>query len=60
MHMDQSPCRRGMHVIQGIVNLNDCGPDDGGLLVLEGSSKLIEEYFDVIGRGETRTWGPVC
>ena len=48
-----------MHVIQGIVNLNDCGPDDGGLLVLEGSSKLVEEYFDIIGRGETRTWGPI-
>ncbi|KAM0747704.1 hypothetical protein T439DRAFT_328905 [Meredithblackwellia eburnea MCA 4105] len=58
-HIDQSPCRRGVYCIQGIMNLNECGPDDGGLLVMEGSSKLVETFFDEIGRGETRTWGPV-
>lgn len=42
-HMDQSPNRTGFFCAQGIVNLNYNGPEDGGLLVLEGSSLLIEE-----------------
>jgi hypothetical protein len=35
---------------QGLVNLNDNGPEDGGLVVLKGSSALIKEYFDEHGR----------
>lgn len=57
-HMDQSPSRKGFYCCQGIVNLNENGPKDGGLMVLKGSSQLVEEYFDEVGR-EVRTWGPV-
>jgi hypothetical protein len=32
------------------VNLNDNGPEDGGLLVMKGSSALMKEYFDEVGR----------
>lgn len=35
---------------QGLVNLNDNGPDDGGLLVMKGSSRLMTKFFDLHGR----------
>ncbi|WWD03167.1 hypothetical protein V865_001214 [Kwoniella europaea PYCC6329] len=57
-HMDQSHYRRGFYCCQGLVNLNNNGPDDGGLMVLEGSSKLVEEYFDTHGRNSYKSWGP--
>ncbi|BGP45399.1 hypothetical protein JCM10450v2_001217 [Rhodotorula kratochvilovae] len=50
-HIDLSPWREpGFFVAQGLVNLNDNGPDDGGLLVMKGSSKLFKEFFDEHGR----------
>ncbi|GAA6063887.1 hypothetical protein JCM10212_001369 [Sporobolomyces blumeae] len=49
-HIDLCPHRKGFFVAQGIVNLNDNGPEDGGLVVIKGSSRLIEEYFDLVGR----------
>ncbi|KAL4797899.1 hypothetical protein BDV19DRAFT_397499 [Aspergillus venezuelensis] len=58
-HVDQSPMRKGMQCVQGILNFAPNGPDDGGLLVLKGSTKLMPEFFEthpeVIGR---KTWGP--
>ncbi|EIW68930.1 hypothetical protein TREMEDRAFT_68869 [Tremella mesenterica DSM 1558] len=49
-HIDQSPHRRGFFVAQGLVNLNDNGPQDGGLLVMKGSSSVLEQFFDEVGR----------
>ncbi|WVF69116.1 hypothetical protein IAT40_003890 [Kwoniella sp. CBS 6097] len=45
-HVDQSPNRRHLHCVQGIVNLAENGPNDGGLTVLEGSLPLYNEFFD--------------
>jgi hypothetical protein len=45
-HVDQSPLRRFKHCVQGIVNLANNGPDDGGLMVLEGSLPLYNEFFE--------------
>lgn len=45
-HVDQSPLRRGLHCVQGIVNLSRAGPEDGSLVVLPGSHACVEEYFD--------------
>ncbi|OCF32459.1 hypothetical protein I316_05885 [Kwoniella heveanensis BCC8398] len=58
-HMDQSRHRRGFYCVQGIANLNENGPDDGGLMVMTGSSQLVEEYFDTFGRTyeKERTFG---
>ncbi|KKY21922.1 putative phytanoyldioxygenase [Phaeomoniella chlamydospora] len=57
-HVDQNPKRTGMQCVQGIINLAPNGPDDGGLLVMQGSTKIMEEFFKthqgVIGRA---TWG---
>lgn len=44
-HCDQSPTRPWLHCVQGIVNLHENGPDDGGLMVLEGSTPLFEQFF---------------
>ncbi|KAK4686141.1 hypothetical protein P7C73_g3991, partial [Tremellales sp. Uapishka_1] len=45
-HVDQSPARRFKHCIQGIMNFEENGPDDGGLMVLDGTLPLYAEFFD--------------
>lgn len=45
-HIDQSPLRRGLHCVQGILNLSKSGPEDGGLMVYPGSHKLNDKFFD--------------
>ncbi|KAH8660409.1 hypothetical protein BX600DRAFT_467675 [Xylariales sp. PMI_506] len=45
-HVDQSPRKRGLHCVQGIINLSPSGPDDGGLVVFPNSNNLYEEFFD--------------
>lgn len=45
-HIDQSPHKRGLHCVQGIINLSPNGPDDGGLVVYPGSHKLNDLFFD--------------
>ena len=45
-HVDQSPIRRGLHCVQGIINLSHAGPDDGSLIVLPRSNTVIESFFD--------------
>ncbi len=53
-HVDQSPFRRGLHCIQGIINLSPSGPEDGGLLVYPGSHKLMDEFLDT--QTDKTTW----
>ncbi|KAL7420497.1 hypothetical protein Q5752_004447 [Cryptotrichosporon argae] len=45
-HVDQSPGRRFKHCVQGIMNLYENGPLDGGLQVLAGSMPLYDAFFD--------------
>lgn len=44
-HCDQSPDRVGLACVQGILNLYNSGPQDGGLIVMKGSAPLFEEFF---------------
>ena len=53
-HVDQAPRKRGLHCIQGIINLSHAGPEDGSLMVVPGSSKLFEEFFDT--KTDSATW----
>jgi hypothetical protein len=55
-HIDQSPLRRGLHCVQGIINLSVSGPEDGGLTVYPGSHNLIQEFFDT--QTDKSTWDP--
>ncbi|PWY94520.1 hypothetical protein BO94DRAFT_563149 [Aspergillus sclerotioniger CBS 115572] len=45
-HIDQSPFKRGMHCIQGIISLSPAGPEDGSLMCLPRSHTFNDEFFD--------------
>ncbi|CAK44625.1 hypothetical protein CBS115989_1788 [Aspergillus niger] len=45
-HCDQAPERKGLVCVQGIVNLSNSGPDDGGLIVMKGSAPLFDQFFE--------------
>ncbi|KAL3421310.1 phytanoyl-CoA dioxygenase [Phlyctema vagabunda] len=53
-HVDQSPLRRGLHCVQGIINLSTAGDEDGGLTVYPGSHLYTEEFFDT--QTDSNTW----
>ncbi|KAL3440561.1 hypothetical protein BJX65DRAFT_300404 [Aspergillus insuetus] len=46
-HVDQSPKRKGLACAQGLLNLTPAGPRDGGLLLMEGSAPLFDQFFKV-------------
>ena len=46
IHVDQYRDDRDLITIQGAVNLIESGPDDGGLVVLEGSHASFGAYMD--------------
>ena len=58
-HIDQNPRKKGLVCAQGVINFTPSGENDGGLIVMKGSHKLVEEFFatfpHVVGR---KTWGP--
>ncbi|KAJ5885507.1 hypothetical protein N7495_010017 [Penicillium taxi] len=53
-HVDQAPMRRGLHCIQGVINLSQAGPEDGSLIVLPKSNQVTEEFFDT--QVDPSTW----
>ncbi|KAI0137195.1 phytanoyl-CoA dioxygenase [Xylariales sp. AK1849] len=56
-HLDQSPLRRGLHCVQGFINLSPSGPEDGGLVVYPGSHALNDDFFDT--QTGKSTWSPI-
>ncbi|SGY15360.1 BQ5605_C013g07344 [Microbotryum silenes-dioicae] len=54
-HQDQDPEQPGFRCLQGLVNLNPCGDDDGGLVVMPGAHLISEEYHTTF-RDEERLW----
>ncbi|KAI4659154.1 uncharacterized protein J4E92_003957 [Alternaria infectoria] len=57
-HVDQAPERQGLSCVQGIINLSEAGPKDGGLVVMEGSAKLFDKFFKQ--HPPDRTKGPLA
>lgn len=59
-HVDQSPLRKNLQCVQGILNLLPNGPEDGGLMVLAGSSQHYTELWDHFdhkkGKDGWNTW----
>ncbi|CAJ2500433.1 Uu.00g032860.m01.CDS01 [Anthostomella pinea] len=53
-HIDQSPLRRGLHCVQGVINLSPSGPEDGGLVVYPVSHNLNDVFFD--NQTNPKTW----
>jgi len=57
-HVDQSPKRLGLHCVQGILNFNPNGLEDGGLTILRGSHSFVEEFFKTHEVTNMGSWGP--
>jgi hypothetical protein len=58
-HQDQDPRIRGFQCAQGIINLIDNGPQDGGLVVMKGSHKLNDDFFKTHSMEKKERWGKV-
>ncbi|KAL8278655.1 hypothetical protein RQP46_008947 [Phenoliferia psychrophenolica] len=56
-HIDLNPSRVGFFLAQGLMNLNESGPNDGGLIVMKGSSLLMKQFFDEHGRPPVPPYG---
>ncbi|CAK7216892.1 hypothetical protein SEUCBS140593_003018 [Sporothrix eucalyptigena] len=55
-HQDQDPDRPGFRCLQGLVNILDNGPTDGGLIVCKGAHLLSEEFHDAFRNEPNRIW----
>ncbi|MFT5686820.1 MAG: ectoine hydroxylase-related dioxygenase (phytanoyl-CoA dioxygenase family) [Myxococcota bacterium] len=55
MHTDQSPRRKEEWSIQGLINLADAGPDDGGLVVIPGTHTEHQAFFTGHPRGDQKS-----
>lgn len=54
-HIDQSPMKRGLHCVQGMISLSGAGPEDGSLVVVPGPNRLHEEFLEFLGDNVGRT-----
>jgi ectoine hydroxylase-related dioxygenase (phytanoyl-CoA dioxygenase family) len=58
-HQDQDSRIRGFQCAQGILNICENGPKDGGLVVMKGSHKLNDEFFKCHSMDKKEKWGKV-
>ncbi|KAE8155180.1 hypothetical protein BDV25DRAFT_135228 [Aspergillus avenaceus] len=58
-HQDQDPAKPGFRCLQGLVNLNPCGPTDGGLIVCPGGHTLSEQFHrEMANEPRIPAWTP--
>ncbi|OJJ07528.1 hypothetical protein ASPVEDRAFT_88776 [Aspergillus versicolor CBS 583.65] len=58
-HQDQDPAKPGFRCLQGLVNLNPCGPNDGGLIVCPGGHKVSEQFHrEMASEPRIPAWTP--
>lgn len=56
-HQDQDPLKPGFRCLQGLVNLQPCGPDDGGLITCKGAHLLSEDFHrDMAAEEKIPAW----
>ena len=55
-HVDQSPLKTTFDCVQGILNLLPNGPEDGGLMVLDGSSAHYSELWEHFDHKKGEGW----
>ena len=57
LHQDQDPLKPGFRCLQGLVNLQPCGPNDGGLIACKGAHLLSEQFHvDMADEGKIPAW----
>jgi hypothetical protein len=58
-HQDQDPTKPGFRCLQGLVNLQPCGPNDGGLIACKGAHLLSEKFHkDMADEEKIPAWTP--
>ncbi|KAH7368613.1 hypothetical protein B0T11DRAFT_277371 [Plectosphaerella cucumerina] len=58
-HQDQDPEKPGFRCLQGLVNLQPNGPNDGGLIVCKGGHLKSEQFHkDMKGEERIPAWTP--
>ena len=57
IHNDQDRYNTGFCCVQGIVNFEENGPEDGGLVLVAGSRDIFEQYM-IKHPAAGITWGP--
>ncbi|KAL2867669.1 phytanoyl-CoA dioxygenase family protein [Aspergillus lucknowensis] len=58
-HQDQDPSKPGFRCLQGLVNLNPAGPNDGGLIVCPGGHILSEQFHkEMANEPRIPAWTP--
>ncbi|CZR52805.1 uncharacterized protein PAC_02682 [Phialocephala subalpina] len=45
-HCDQAPEKKDLACVQGIIQLSEAGPNDGGLLVMKHSAPFFRKFFE--------------
>jgi len=53
-HTDQAPFRDLKWSVQGLLNLCDNGPKDGGLVIVPDIHKIHHEFFMNLGKGDLK------
>jgi hypothetical protein len=56
LHTDQRPEKKGLHCIQGLLNLRKVNKGDSTLSVLVGSHNYHEEFFETTGNRTRGDW----
>ncbi|KAF7596866.1 hypothetical protein BBP40_011911 [Aspergillus hancockii] len=58
-HQDQDPEKLGFRCLQGLVNLNPCGPNDGGLIICRGGHTISEQFHrEMANEPRIPAWTP--
>ncbi|KAH8800225.1 hypothetical protein F5884DRAFT_862936 [Xylogone sp. PMI_703] len=55
-HVDQAPRKRGLHCIQGILNLSHAGSEDGSLIAIPQSNKHLEAFYEEYTKPSDWEW----
>lgn len=56
IHVDQAPSKQFQYSIQGLLNLADNGPTDGGFVCVPGSHKYVEYWEGHPQKEKTTDW----
>ncbi len=56
LHVDQGPKKKGLHCIQGFMNLEETTENDGSMVIIPGSHKYHSKMFEKNGKIFSQDW----